>query len=88
MSDIVAVQKTTNVEVTAILETGEIVTCDITIAHTPEVKEDMILMAALNKVKANGGMIINSAEGMSFYPASKLASPLKFKTKNIISLSA
>jgi hypothetical protein len=88
MSEIIAAQKTTTVEVTAQLDSGEYISCDITIAHTPEVGEEMILMAALNKVKQNGGMIVNSAVGMEFYPASKLAAPLKFKTKVIISLSA
>lgn len=88
MSNIVAAQKTTTVEVTAIIESGETVSCDIQIAHTPEVGEELILMAALNKVKANGGMIVNTATGMEFYSASKLQSPLKFKTKAIIALTA
>lgn len=90
--NIIASQKETVVEFTAVVEgSGEIpliVSCDITIGHTPEVGDEMIMMAALNKVKQNGGMIINSAVGMEFYPASKLGSPLKFKTKKIISLSA
>ena len=87
MSEIIAAQKTTTVEVTATVETGETISFDIQIAHTPEVQEEMILMAALNKVKANGGGIVHNAEGMKFYPASKLLAPLTFKTKVIISLS-
>jgi hypothetical protein len=88
VSEIIAKPVSTVVEVTATVENGPTISSDMTIQHTPEVQDDMIMMAALNKVKQNGGMIINSAEGMEFYPASKLASPLKFKTKKIISLSA
>lgn len=88
MADIVAPAKTTTVEVTATVEGGEVITFDIQIQHTPEVAEEMILMAALNKVKQNGGGIVHDVTGMKFYPAAKLLSPLVFKTKVIISLSA
>jgi hypothetical protein len=90
VSEIIAAQKTTTVEVTATVdsEMRETISFDIQIAHTPEVGEEMILMAALNKVKANGGGIVHDATGMKFYPASKLLAPLTFKTKVIISLSA
>ena len=66
MADIVAPAKTTTVEVTATVEGGEVITFDIQIQHTPEFQEEMILMAALNKVKANGGGIVHDAAGMKF----------------------
>ena len=73
------------VEVSAqLLDSDEIVSCEIPVQHQSGAPEGLILAGAFQRLGQLGGILKDGEGGMDFYALSKLKAPVKLRIKKIL----
>jgi hypothetical protein len=76
--------ETTNVEVSAKLsDGGEEIKIEIPIRHGKGTHEAYVLAQALQVIKQLGGLSVDAAGNLEFYPITAFKPPFKFEVKRI-----